>query len=515
MDTTPLPPPVEDFGLVDYESPKMTEHVVFKANQPDSHSETENYTAAEEEEEENYDGEEEPSELVLVEETEKYTSEEYVNGGELESSHHQQSNTEAENSISDSQNQQLIDYDETMFAAEASGADDNDFTEYAPGFGEDYSASAVSASAVSASAVSASAVPEVWVHSENEWMIYLGPDQLSFDYDYQMELYTMPLIQLIDALHTDILLREDTELALEFPSLGLVIDRRDDACIDLSLQQLYNCHVAAVAMGTISIDLVNSPYFIHPPHTTIAATESGSASASFTPSHESFAFIIHTRPSVSSTLARIMQVVEEYNNNNNSTSNDNDRELESTVPGLSQPGEPGAVAENKDKADEDEEQVEVTDDIQSPNGNHYERKSTTAELLADNDDAYEEDEDEDFVADEEEEGDHVLDDDAVGEEDDFEEDDDEEEEDEDDDAALDIENGDGDRLVNEEEEEADVNVDEEGASPARKRTTDDIIDLVDIDGDAEEKNAGASSSSEPVSKKPKSDDDAEIIQVDS
>ncbi|KAJ2617819.1 hypothetical protein EV177_000355 [Coemansia sp. RSA 1804] len=493
MDTTPLPPPVEDFGLVDYESPKMTEHV-FKANQPESHSETENYTAAEEEDEE------EPSELVPVEETEKYASEEYANGGELESSHHQQSNTEAESSISDSQNQQLIDYDETMFAAEASGADDNGFTEYAPDFGEDYSASA-------------SAVPEVWVHSETEWMIYLGPDQLSFDYDYQMELYTMPLIQLIDALHTDILLREDTELALEFPSLGLVIDRRDDACIDLSLQQLYNCHVAAVAMGTISIDLVNSPYFIHPPHPTIAAAtaESGSASASFTPSHESFAFIIHTRPSVSSTLARIMQVVEEYNNN--STSNDNDRELESTVPDLPQSGEPEAEVE--DKKGNEEEQVQVTDDIQSPNGNRYEKRTTTAELLADNDDVYEEDEDEDFVADEEEEGDHVLDDDAVSDAGDFEEDDDEEEEEEDDDAALDIENGDGDGLVNEGEKEEE---EEEGASPARKRTTDDIIDLVDIDGDAEEKTAGAgssNSSSEPVSKKPKSDDDAEVIHVDS
>ncbi|KAJ2504525.1 hypothetical protein GGI11_007329, partial [Coemansia sp. RSA 2049] len=59
---------------------------------------------------------------------------------------------------------------------------------------------------------------------------------------------------------------------------------------------------------------------------------------------------------------------------------------------------------------------------------------------------------------------------------------------------------------------------EEGALPARKRTTDDIIDLVDIDGDAEEKTAGAgssNSSSEPVSKKPKSDDDAEVIHVDS
>ncbi|KAJ2535704.1 hypothetical protein EV175_006880, partial [Coemansia sp. RSA 1933] len=96
------------------------------------------------------------------------------------------------------------------------------------------------------------AAPEAWVYSEGEWMIYLGRNQSSFDYDYQMELYTMPLVQLIDALHTDILLREDTELALEFPSLGLLIDRRDDACIDLSLQQLYNCHVAAVAMGTIS-----------------------------------------------------------------------------------------------------------------------------------------------------------------------------------------------------------------------------------------------------------------------
>ncbi|KAJ2395096.1 hypothetical protein GGI23_004432 [Coemansia sp. RSA 2559] len=308
------------------------------------------------------------------------------------------------------------------------------------------------------------ALPEAWVYSEGEWMIYLGPDQSSFDYDYQMELYTMPLVQLIDALHTDILLRDDMELALEFPSLGLVIDRRDDACIDLSLQQLYNCHIAAVAMGAISVGLVHSPYFTHTP------TES-----TFTPSHESFAFIIHTRPSVNTTLARIMQVVEEYNNS---------KELESTVPDSPHqtelPNE--AEAEEVDIEDEPEEEEE---DQQQQNGRHH--HDGTASLLAENgEDDYEEDEDDDFVADEEEEGDHVLDDDAI----------DEDEE---------VEQG-----FEGEEEEAETHVESSSAaaSPARKRTTDETVDCVDI---ADDNVNDEENSSEPVAKKSKIEE--EIIHV--
>ncbi|KAJ1667558.1 hypothetical protein EV178_001287 [Coemansia sp. RSA 1646] len=466
-------PPSDDFGLVDYESPKVNDNIDLNPTEPMEEEPSESQFAEVELMDEEHVIDEpaeaqfvkaehtfepdpvfepdptvkEPSESQLVEAEATFSSElmgeEPIGSQSAEAEHieaepadengsvqhtTEHGNYEPESAMGDSN--QLIDYDEE---ADFNVAEVAAFRDKSP------------------------SVPEAWVYSEGEWMIYLGPDQSSFDFDYQMELYTMPLVQLIDALHTDILLREDTELALEFPSLGLVIDRRDDACIDLSLQQLYNYHVAAVAMGTISVDLVYSPYFAHTP------TES-----KFTPSHESFAFIIHTRPSVQTTLARIMQVVEEYNN----------KELESTVPDSPHAEVP------------DEEQVEE-EDQQQQNGHHDEQQTDTAKLLAEND--YEEDEDEDFVADEEEEGDHVLDDDAVDEEE-VEEEEEEDEEPED-----------------EEEEEAETHVESAAASPARKRTTDEFIDLVDIEDEEGE-------NSEPVAKKPKSEDDesaAEVIHVDS
>ncbi|KAJ1669743.1 hypothetical protein GGF38_002019, partial [Coemansia sp. RSA 25] len=145
-------------------------------------------------------------------------------------------------------------------------------------------------------------VPETWVFNDGEWMIYLGPNQHSYGADYQATLFAMPLDQLIGALHSDISLREDTELALEFPSLALTIDQRDGESADTSLAQIYNCHAAAVRLGRLSEDLVNSPYFAHSTLT---------ASLSFTPLPDSFAFIIHARPSVHSSFKRIMQIVAE------------------------------------------------------------------------------------------------------------------------------------------------------------------------------------------------------------
>ncbi|KAJ2060091.1 hypothetical protein GGH13_006835, partial [Coemansia sp. S155-1] len=68
-------------------------------------------------------------------------------------------------------------------------------------------------------------VPETWVFSDGEWMIYLGPNQHSYGADYQSTLFAMPLDQLISALHADVSLGEDIELALEFPSLALTIDQ--------------------------------------------------------------------------------------------------------------------------------------------------------------------------------------------------------------------------------------------------------------------------------------------------
>ncbi|KAJ2416032.1 hypothetical protein GGI10_001285 [Coemansia sp. RSA 2530] len=75
-------------------------------------------------------------------------------------------------------------------------------------------------------------VPETWVFSDGEWMIYLGPNQHSYGADYQSTLFAMPLDQLISALHSDILLREDMELALEFPSLALTIDQLSEDLVN-------------------------------------------------------------------------------------------------------------------------------------------------------------------------------------------------------------------------------------------------------------------------------------------
>ncbi|KAI9504376.1 hypothetical protein GGI25_005882 [Coemansia spiralis] len=334
-------------------------------------------------------------------------------------------------------------------------------------------------------------VPETWVYS-TEWMIYLGPEQRSFDAEAQMGLFRMPLDELIEALRRDILLREeDAELVLEFPSLALVIDRRDEESKDISLQQIYNCHVAAVSLGTVSVDLVNSPYFTHSSATN---TINGSY---FYPTHESFAFIIHTRPSVHATLTRIMQVAGEFNNNS-------------------------------------DEQVKGKEADDTTRKEHEEGEKTAAEMLAN--EYEEEDEDDDFVAGEEEEADHVLE--GADEEEDDDELLDEDEEDEEDDGELD-EGEEEDNEQGEDDESVGLDQDEEtgaaqpddnvthvgesgSVSPSKKRTiaqTDaataddgvdsDHIDLVSVDiEDAE---------NEPVAKKPKSanaDEQVQIVTVD-
>ncbi|KAJ2811773.1 hypothetical protein H4S07_001845 [Coemansia furcata] len=211
-------------------------------------------------------------------------------------------------------------------------------------------------------------VPETWVFSDGEWMIYLGPSQHSFGADYQSILFAMPLDQLISALHADIALREDMELALEFPSLALTIDQRDSECADISLAQIYNCHAAVVRLGRLSEDLVNSP-----------------------------------------SLKRIMQIVaEDAQPSSNSVPVPQD-DLNVVANGAE------ALAISDKEPASDITPVAVVEE---------KAEGTTADLLADAGDDEEED-DEDYVAEGEEEGDFVLedDDDDGAEEDDTEEDD--------------------------------------------------------------------------------------------
>ncbi|KAJ1861162.1 hypothetical protein LPJ78_005501 [Coemansia sp. RSA 989] len=67
--------------------------------------------------------------------------------------------------------------------------------------------------------------PETWVFSDEEWMVYLGPEQHAFDTEHQQCLFDISLADLITELQTDCALSEDVELALEFPSLALTIDK--------------------------------------------------------------------------------------------------------------------------------------------------------------------------------------------------------------------------------------------------------------------------------------------------
>ncbi|KAJ1722069.1 hypothetical protein LPJ53_003476 [Coemansia erecta] len=69
-------------------------------------------------------------------------------------------------------------------------------------------------------------VPDVWVYSEGEWLTYLGPGQSSYDPEMQLTLFMMPIDQLIEFLQSEIMLGVDTVVSLEFPSLELVIDQR-------------------------------------------------------------------------------------------------------------------------------------------------------------------------------------------------------------------------------------------------------------------------------------------------
>ncbi|KAJ2443862.1 hypothetical protein GGF42_006497 [Coemansia sp. RSA 2424] len=340
-------------------------------------------------------------------------------------------------------------------------------------------------------------VPETWVFNDGEWMIYLGPNQHSYGADYQATLFAMPLDQLISALHSDISLREDTELALEFPSLALTIDQRDGESADTSLAQIYNCHAAAVRLGRLSEDLVNSPYFAHSTLT---------ASSSFTPLPDSFAFIIHARPSVHSSFKRIMQIVAEdaqVNSQPAPPTSQLDESEEVAATGTVDAPQAEATAAiatatttttTTTDAPADKEPVNGTAAVVDMEEATEEPSASTADLLADaGDENEDEEDDEDYVAEGEEEGDFVLEEDDVDEEEEEEEEEEGDEyEDEDDDEVVDaVEHGEDDI------DGIETRVESLSTSPTHKRAQDTVADLDDeVVPDCDE----------PAAKKPRSDD---------
>ncbi|KAI8325754.1 hypothetical protein GQ54DRAFT_295327 [Martensiomyces pterosporus] len=361
-------------------------------------------------------------------------------------------------------------------------------------------------------------VPEVWVHCEGEWMVYLGPSQPLFAAQQQRALFDMPLAELIDALRSDTLLKDDVEMSLEFPSMELTIDKRDEESFGISLSQLYNGHVAAVSLGRLPLDLVSSAYFVH----SSSSTASEHASR---PSPESFAFIIHTRRAVQSSLTHIMQTIDEYHSTAAAHAESAEDAVSATATATAvnenhaaEPVELGtAPADTEETAEAEDEPVA---DADAPAEEQYEREgedegghveaaesgATTADLLADAQDEDDAD-DVDYVAGEEEEDDHVIEADGRDAEDD---DDDEDLDAEEYEDAADIDAGDMDDALPADGAEDDVDNDDEhidgaetrvdspNASPTNKRTQDVRSGTDDL-----------ATTDDHVAKKPRSEDSVE------
>ncbi|KAJ1851012.1 hypothetical protein LPJ73_003196, partial [Coemansia sp. RSA 2703] len=246
-------------------------------------------------------------------------------------------------------------------------------------------------------------VPEVWVCSEGEWMTYLGPGQSTYDEEMQLTLFMMPIDQLIEFLQSEIMLGAETMVSLEFPSLALVIDQRDRESSDINLSQIYNWHQAAVRLGKVSVDVVNSPYF------------SVNTLNSFIPSPDSLSFIIHTRPAVHSTIQRIMQLVEENQQQQQQHVANDAVEINGGGEELNGSGEHDESANAADSAavpngkgkEHADDVVDLDDDEEG------EETGSTADLLAEDDGEDGEDEDEDFAPEDEDANDHKLDADAL------------------------------------------------------------------------------------------------------
>ncbi|KAJ2844482.1 hypothetical protein IWW36_005170 [Coemansia brasiliensis] len=310
--------------------------------------------------------------------------------------------------------------------------------------------------------------PETWVFSDGEWMVYLGPEQHAFGAEHQRYLFDISLADLINELQTDCALSEDVELALEFPSLALTIDKRDQESDQLSLSMLYSCHAAAILMGKLPVDFVNSSYF-------------SQSAAKVQPSLSAFLFVIHTRPKLQSALQRIMSIKEQAEQENEVVVEQPDS--------IEQPAdvEQGDEEEAADSNANEEEAQANGDDANGPveeDQEGDEQQTTTAALLADETEEDDEDEDEDFVADEEDENDHVMDADAL-------------------DEAEEVDNSDVE--IEEVESGNQTRVDSENASPSNKRTKAQQISGNSAQSDDTEQEVIQVEEDEPAAKKSKSD----------
>ncbi|KAJ2250766.1 hypothetical protein GGH97_000422 [Coemansia sp. RSA 475] len=223
-------------------------------------------------------------------------------------------------------------------------------------------------------------VAETWVQSDGQWMVFLGRGQSAYSEEDQKCLFGMSVADLIDVLQTDCGLAEQ-DLVLEFPSLGVVLDKRDPESHEHTLEGLYMCHRAAVQVGGFPVDYVNTFLQLQPHHAG--------------PLLDTFIFVLHTRPRLQQALSRIMEIKQQAEDAAEGRVEHPEHEQNGTVDAEPQADE----AEEEDAEGEDEA---GGDDVES----------TTAALLDDAEDE-DDDDDEDFVAEDEEESDHVLDADAV------------------------------------------------------------------------------------------------------
>ncbi|KAJ1853500.1 hypothetical protein GGH12_002015 [Coemansia sp. RSA 1822] len=307
-------------------------------------------------------------------------------------------------------------------------------------------------------------VAETWVRSDGQWMVFLGRGQSAYSLEDQKCLFGMSIADLIDVLQTDCGLA-DQDLSLEFPSLGVVLDKRDAESHEHTLEGLYSCHRAAVQVGGLPVDYVNTFLQLQPHYPG--------------PLLETFIFVLHSRPQLQQALSRIMEIKQQA------------EDAAGAHPEQEQNGVVGAADTVDAEQDEAAEDAEAEDDVES----------TTAALLDDAEDE-DDDDDEDFVAEDEDESDHVLDADAVQAEDEVEavdavEDDVEAEDDVDDVEVEEISDKDveADEVVEivEDDDGAKTRVDSVSTSPSNKRTKVQAADEAELDD-------------EPVMKKPKAND---------
>ncbi|KAJ1791783.1 hypothetical protein LPJ67_001749 [Coemansia sp. RSA 1938] len=312
-------------------------------------------------------------------------------------------------------------------------------------------------------------VAETWVQSDGQWMVFLGRGQSAYSEEDQKCLFGMSVADLIDVLQTDCGLAEQ-DLALEFPSLGVVLDKRDPESHEHTLEGLYMCHRAAVQVGGFPVDYVNTFLQLQPHHAG--------------PLLDTFIFVLHTRPRLQQALSRIMEIKQQAEDAAEGRVEHPEHEQNGTVDAEPQADE----AEEEDAEGEDEA---GGDDVES----------TTAALLDDAEDE-DDDDDEDFVAEDEEESDHVLDADAVQVEDEV------DAAEEDAEAEVDVAEDDDAEAEDEVEVEeiSDKDVDEDMADEPSE-----VVEIVEDDDGAKTRVDSVSASPSNKRTKAPATDEAELI----